>query len=512
MAEPGQWHHLSPWAVMLLWVRGVIDFVRENLPLVVGAGAGAAFIEAVGLREVALAAVVLLAGAGLLSLQYYRRFRFRLEGDVLFVQRGLFERRELKVAADRVQHVTIDQPAYMRPFGVVRFSLETPGGATTEVELPGIARAYAETLRDALGAARTRAAAGDDEGEARPAPPARTLFRLGGGGLTLHGVVSNYAYVLAAALTPLLQPLERAARARFGPWEEVAWLAWASDHPVLFAGVALATLLFAMVTASVLAAWFRFFDYRLLRKEGRYVQTSGLLSRQEQALPAAKLQSVDWVQTALGRLLGRGHLVCHQYGGVAPGVEHLGHSFLVPGLDRASATRLSAEFWPGLEVGAWRPVHAAYRRVQALRLGAGITGTVLLVAALTGEPRAAWMLLVVAPLAWGLAHLQWRALAWQSARYTLVRRGLLGRRTVQFPLEHVQTVTLRQSWFQRRRRLASLELVLPSGPVSIPYIEEAEARRMADEALFRVERLFPRGVTPAAAQGGTGEPDVLDVT
>ena len=479
-----EWQRLSPWAVVFLFVRGAVRFARENIPLLVGVGAGAAYVEAIGVTETLLGVGVLLLIGGLIALQYYQRFRFRLDGDVLLVQKGLIERIEIKVSADRVQHTAVDQPAYMRPFNVVRFSVDTPGGITTEVELPGIPRPFADILRQVLG---TGAAAGDAEAPATE----RLLYRVTPGGLTLHGLASNHAYVLAAVAAPIMQPLERLARERLREPGNLEWLQPVLDRPLLTVASGIPSLLLALILASVTFAWLRFYGFRLIQDQDRFIQYSGFLTQREQTLNASKLQSVEWVQTAVGRLLGCGHLICRQYGGLPRGAEQAGSSFLIPGVRVAQAPSLRAVFWPGLTaIPPLQAVDRYYRRVMALRLGLAGAALLGLMALLALEPLWLWGLVPLPIVTWVLGHLRWRAVGWQQqGRYLAVRRGLLGSRTSYFPLENVQTASVRQSWFQRRRGLATLELALASGPETIPFIPLATARRLANEGLYRVERL-----------------------
>ncbi len=502
-ADSQGWQRLSPWALIFLFVRGIVRFLRENVPLVLGAGAGAALVERIGLRELALAATAVLLLSALISLLYFRRFRYRLEDDVLIVQQGIIERRELKVQADRVQHMTMEQPAYMRPFGVVRFSLDTPGGITTEVELPGIPRATAEMLRSRLDAARRRTTSGKPEA-APPVSAGEPLYRITSTGLTLHGVASNHAYVIAAALTPFLQPVERAIRPLL---REVEAFQAMATSPALVASLTLAGVLLAMLVLSVAVSWMRNFDFHLLRDGGRFLQRSGLLNRQEQSLSAAKLQSVEWVQTAVGRMVGRGYLICRQYGGPSRGPDHAGGKFVIPGLTTEDGAGLSRLFWHQPEVGQrtlaadtatpFRRVNRLYRRATALRIT--IAGVLFTTALAAYTLQGGWLAAVVPVTLLSLpaAHLRWLAVGWKrQGHFVHIRTGLLGRRTALFPLEHVQGVTIRESWFQRRHGLATLQLQLASGPVTIPFIERSLALALANEAIYRVESPAPDTAAP----------------
>ena len=499
-SDPEQWHRLSPWAVGFLFIRIVVDFVRNNVPARAGAGAGVARIERIGLREVGLFAVAALLAVALVCLLYHRRFRFRLSGDTLLVRRGIIEQTELKVRAGRIQHMAIEQPLYLRLFGLVRLSVDTPGGAAAQVELPGIPAGLAAAIR-------TRLSRDDDaaepEAEGGGTGAGELLYRATPAGLTLHGVASNYAYVLAAALAPFLDQLEALLRWLLADTALAAYLQALGERPVLAATALAAAVLATLVGASVAVSWLRFHGFVLLRAAGRFRQRSGLVSHQEQSLVHARLQSVEHVQTAVGRLIGRSYLICRQIGAVLPGQEASGRNFLIPGLDRAGAEQLTAVLWPGVpHAPAFRAVHRYYIRALIVRWSL-VTGAVL--AAVAGLAASPWPLLGIAaapPLLWPLAWLRWRAVGYHRAGdYLLVRRGLLGRRTTIFPLVNAQRVALRQSWFQRRRGVATIGVTLASGPVEIPCLPRAEADRLLNLALYRVESRYTAGAPPPAAAG-----------
>ena len=118
------------------------------------------------------------------------------------------------------------------------------------------------------------------------------------------------------------------------------------------------------------------------------MQRSGLLSRQTQALALRRLQAIDWIETALGRIFGRSYLVCRQLGRDEHEAE-ASRSFSVPGLDRETAVRLPDELVAGAPAEReLRRVSPIYRRVIATRIGLVLLGGIGVVA-LT-EPRAAF--------------------------------------------------------------------------------------------------------------------------
>jgi putative membrane protein len=487
MAETSAWRRLSPWSVVFILLKGAVRTARENLPVLVGVGAGIALIERIGARELIAAAIAVAVVGAAISVVYYRRFRYHLTGEVLRVRRGLLEVVEIELRADRIQHIGVREPLSMRPFGLAVVRVSTPGGGKHDVELPGIRRQRAHELVDALTNARGEVAPPDDDPHALAAD---VRFRASPLGITLHGVANQSILVAVAAAAPILAQLiprlEGAQARALGEAVQELGVRLGS-HTAAWTLLAL-TALALLLAGSILIAWVQYAGYELRREGDRYAQRSGLLSRQEQLLATPRVQAIDWVETAVGRALGRSYLVCRQIGSASK-VAEPGGAFVIPALDRQAAARLLDEIWPGTATtpALHRP-HRAYRRVLMLRasLPAGLIFT--LAAAAMGEPR--WLLaLPVALLAlWPLAYARWRAFGYRlDDRFLWVRRGLLGRRRVIAPPARAQRVVVSQSLLQRRRELASLTLTLAHGPVTIPYISAAEARRLADRVLAAVE-------------------------
>lgn len=482
------WQRLSPLAVIYLFLRGTFGIVRDNLPVLFGAGAGVAFVDAIGLREIAVAAGVLLSISLLVALLQHRRFKFCIDGDLLRVRKGIFEQSELKVRSAQIQQVLIEAPWHLRLFGLVRFSVDTPGGAATEVELPGIRPDTAAALRMAL------EATGRAEGPDREPAPEPTLHHASSADLILHGLANNYAWVALAALMPVLHRLSQGQQERLAALELPSWLDSVLDTPLLAAIGGLASLMMALMLASVIIAVLRFHDFRLER-DGRstslhrFRQTSGWASRREQVLNGARLQVVEQVQTPIGRLLGRSHLLCRQIGNVQPEQDPHGQMFLIPGLDAGGSERLLAEFWP-MRTPAPRlqRVDPHYRRIIALRLTILCALLLGFAAGQSGDLRWWLPMLLFAPLFAVMAHLRWLSVAYSAhAGWLQVRVGMIGRRTSTFPAVNVQRAQISQHYFQRRRHVADLTLTLATGPITIPYLPEDRAWAILEDVLERIE-------------------------
>ena len=495
--EGSGWRRLSPWALVFIVASGLQRFVRENLYMFAGAGAGFAFIDWLGLRELVLFAVLLLLAAVLASLIYHRRFRFRLEADAVRVRSGLFQQSELRLRFARVMNVHLSQPFYFRPLGLVRFALETPGAAQSEVELPGIPRALAEAMRERILAGRDAGGAiggparddVDDTG-ARPSSGAvesETVYRARARDVLLHGLVSNQLWLVLGALFPVLglfenfldrlEAVDPEGLGRYLP--EPLWLTLL----VVLGGAFVIVALLSMVVSGV-----RFAGFTLLWEDQRLRTRAGLLDRREQAVPVAKLHAFDYVSTAIGMLLGRGYLIGRQ--AALAEWEQPGRQgrFLVPGLSTDTGPALlerlaSTRGVPPPLVG----VSPLFRRVWSWRLALLLVAPAAGLVLVTGW--SGWLYAAAgAPLVVVLVHLRWRRWGWafEDGQFR-VRQGLFGYRLTVFEFERVQHVALRRSPLQRRRGLADLVLTLPHGPVSVPFLPFETAAGLANRCVARVE-------------------------
>src|SRR6056297_701079 len=197
------WKALPVSAIGALYINGIQRFVRENLIAFFGAGTGFAVSDSLGWREFGLGAgLVLLAGL-LIAMIYHRRFRYRVDEDSVRVRKGLFEQQELKVRFQRVQNVGFSQPIYLRPLGLIRVTLETPGAAQTEVSLPGIASVEATALRDLISGATGRVAEEENQSADAHDDAPTAAFSASGADLFKYGMTSNQIWILLAVFGAL---------------------------------------------------------------------------------------------------------------------------------------------------------------------------------------------------------------------------------------------------------------------------------------------------------------------
>lgn len=138
--------------------RGQLNVMRARGAMMAFALIMAAIIaEFAGADELpvhgAIAGAALLIGIWLAVVAPPRRWRhwgYAFTGRELHVAHGWWTQVHTIVPVVRVQHIDVAQGPLERSFGVARLMLHTAGTDQTVVTLPGVTRATAEEIRDAI--------------------------------------------------------------------------------------------------------------------------------------------------------------------------------------------------------------------------------------------------------------------------------------------------------------------------------------------------------------------------
>ena len=105
---------------------------------------------ALPLRYVLAVAVALGILGVLIAAWRYRVWRFSLQEDALFLERGVFTRVETAVPYVRVQHIDTHRGPIERLVGLSSVVVYTAGSRGADVTVPGLSPERARALRDRL--------------------------------------------------------------------------------------------------------------------------------------------------------------------------------------------------------------------------------------------------------------------------------------------------------------------------------------------------------------------------
>ncbi|MGI9604834.1 MAG: PH domain-containing protein [Acidimicrobiales bacterium] len=415
--------------------------------------------------------IVVVLGIGTVA---WWRFTFCVVDDELRVTRGVLSHNTLTVPLDRVQSTSINQEFLHRLVGLVRVSVDTAGSSEAEFNIDAIDRALAESLQRVVSEHVATPTPADIVGveSGQPPPPSVPdviVARRSLGDLVRVGVAQSPWTGLA-----LIPPIAIVADdlggtlgvsfPEFSEREFGVWIIWVAVL-VFVVGTILGSLL--QVVREIIANY----DLTLTQTATGYRRTSGLFSKTSRASSLPRIIQLRTTQNLAQRRLGITNLTLPTIGS--------GDLVLV------GSTTEEIEGVRNRVIDSDARVDTLDRRISPLAIFLAVRNAVviLLIGMAVGLVTigwwglAVWILLPVAVYTSRRSHRRTRwgvsegGIALHDETFTAVRRDMALRR--------VQTATVRRSFFERRRGLATLHLAAAEGGVSIRLIpiEEAEALR-----------------------------------
>lgn len=462
------------------------------------------FVRRLGLSALAAAALfvfngglaigtLLLAVAFAIGLLVYAalswwQFTFAIVDDELVVTKGIVSVERLVIPLDRVQSVSIDQLFTHRIVGLVRATVDTAGSSDVEFEIDAIDRPRAEALRRVVADARRTATVVSDDGTLPPPrlPPSpdeivlqRTLGELVRVGAT------RMPWAGLALLAPLIAlgeeldgyvglgvRVERLAERGQGVGGDAIVVGAAAVIALVVVGTLAGAVL--QVAREILANW----NLTLYRTPTGLRRTAGLLNTTSRSSTARRVQMITTDDTPPQRWLGFTTLKLHTFGAV---------DFGLPGSSDAEVRRIRRLVFGDMD----RP---SLDRSISRWLVFKATRNMAVIAALAGAAfwfAAGWwsaLTLLAVPIEWAAASRRWRLRRWGLNDHAVAESyQFVSRHTGEAPLFKAQTVVVRQSFFERRRGLATVRMNTSSGFLAIPLIDVTEANIARDRIVHAVE-------------------------
>ena len=493
---------LHPWSWPFI-AAGTIQALL--LPIVGAVFASGGFL----LSRVDLLSLFFLVPAFIYAVIRQQVYNYRFTDNELVVRDGLLTTNVRHVSYERIHNVALVRNPFHRMLGVATARIETAAGGKPEALLRVISLEAAEELRRYTLGEEPTVAQGSEEGTEETAPtlqvPDRELVRL--------GLISNRGLLVVAAALGGASQVQWWDQDWFTEqdWSEVfatvqaqtpGWSSWLFDPGTALGKVfvGLAVIVLVLVTIRVFSMAWYLVRYRgfTLRQEGEDLRADyGLWPEISSVIPAHRIQLVTVGALLLHRWCRRASIDVETAGstesdaglGAQSGATST-RQWLAPIIETERAHGLVRAVLPELKLEGlvWQPIEARATRRIVNRIAMAVTPITCGIAALfvlTPIPlsgwQALWLPVLVLTTAW-LSACQWvrhtgYALS-DSAIY--FRSGWLNRQVTAVRFVNMQTVSMTQSPFDRRKRMAGVAVDTAGAGsighrIQIPFLDAAVA-------------------------------------
>ncbi len=465
------WRHLHPASVLVNLLPRLFASARMLWPLLLAwvwgraSGQGALDVFIVG---------TFLVPAVVGTIAHWATLRYRVHGDHLEIESGLFSRTQRSIGRERIQNVEVVRNVFHRLAGLAEVRVETASGTEVEGLLSALSLADAEALSQALRPVVPAAPVADGAAPAAtpPPPPVEVLARTSAIELLWTGVTGLRFATVSVGLWLAVQLLAE----RAGP--RASGVGDLTGGAGLWQSVGLVVLVATGgFWVSVAGTFLRHAGFRLEERGDRLVVEEGLLTRRRTELARDRLQIVVFEQGWLRRQLGFGTLSLETAAARPDGDGTARASASVPWVDAAETPALihrvlrSATDPTTLEL---RPPHPSAGWRAAGPVAAATVAAATLATLALGP--------------WGV--LAWLAVPWTTTTTFLAatrqgwavtddlvatRTGWWSRQTSLVPRPKIQSVATYTTPWLARAGLARVAVRIAGRALVLPLMTDAEA-------------------------------------
>ncbi len=422
------------------------------------------------------------------SILYYLHFYFYVKDGEFILQKGYLRKKVLTIPLDRIQNVNTKQNLFQQALDVVAMEIDTAGTIGKELKIHALEKSYATALHELLSENKNADATTEEEIESRTATTSEKLIlRLDPIDLIKIGISQNHirtGLIIIAFGSQIFNQIQDLFQEQADTYS--------NEFMNFISGSSLVLIIFLLIFFLILSILFslfrtliKYFDFKLLKKEKAYRVESGLLNKRNVILPHNKIQQLNWETGPVKKLFGIYSLVFKQ---AVSGQNKRVQIVDAPGCLTEHLELLKYDLFGKDELSEDAKLCTDKYYFRPLWILSGWLPVILATPFVYSE----WIFWIAAPC-WLLLTAGYNSLVLKRSYFCInneqirVSSGAISHNWKQMELYKIQSVKFKQTFFQKRRSLATLKFMNASGSIQIPYINESMAKQIYDYLLYHTE-------------------------
>lgn len=458
----------------MFWALIAVLFLQKNL------------IEHKAIIPIAVVVLLVLLVAH--SILYYLNFYFYVKNGEFILRKGYLRKKVLTIPIERIQSVNTKQNLIQQVLDVVALEIDTAGTAGKELKIHALETSFANALRELL--SNKDAATSDLEKEMDTSTTTKSeslILKLNPLDLLKIGISQNHlrtGLIILAFGYQIFNQVQDIFKEKADEYssEFVNFMSNSSLALIIFL---LVFFLIVSILFSLFRTLFKYFDFKLLKKENAYRVEAGIFNKRNVVVPHNKIQELNWETGPIKKQFGIYSLIFKQ---AVSGQNKKIQLVDAPGCLYEHLELLKNDLFGKDELLDATKISTNHFYFRPLWMAMGWLPVVLASPFLYTE----WIFYLVATV-WLLATASYSYLILKKSYFRInneqirVSMGAISHKWKQMELFKIQSVEFKQTFFQKRRSLASLRLMNASGSITIPYINDAIAKQIYNYLLYHTE-------------------------
>ncbi|MCK5847111.1 MAG: PH domain-containing protein [Bacteroidales bacterium] len=433
------------------------------------------------------------------SLSYWY-FRFNIEGDEFVVRKGYLKKIKLAVAIDRIQTVNIKQSIFQRIIGVVTVEIDTAGAKEAEIKLIAIKKELASEFEKRFG--RTVAASIDtndietsvsNDAQNVASQSNNPLIELSVEDLVKVGVSQNHLKNLLVVIAFVYSFYYQLGQTFQNQIEEYAEKGMQNIEKLEITTLVMFIIVifaFAFI-ASIIKMVVKYYGLTMQYSSGNYVISYGLINTKKVNIPIHKIQLIIYEDNPIKKLLGFKNLSLNQ----ASSNENVkkDQKIIIPACNSKQQEIIEKELFGSADQIYSPPIKShPFYFIKSFLFFSAILAPLLGVIIYNDklqDLRFVLPILIIEIIVGFLLFLDYKKRNFRISQCIIeINKGQIGNTYKRMYMYKVQSVSIKQSVFMKRRNLATIVLYTAAGNrITIPYIESEVAYNTANYILFKIE-------------------------
>jgi len=419
------------------------------------------------------------------SILFYLNFLFWIENNDFVLKRGYINKKIVRIPLDKIQTVNTKQNLLQQILNVVSLEVDTAGSSVKEVSITALRRAEADIIKSALIEHKTKHADETDD----EAADKNNLIKLSPSDLikiafseniiktgllvmlTIYSVYSQYSEYINRYFAREINNFENQL------------------NTINYSAIAILLVLFFVLSiiATIIKTFIIYYDLSLLKTEKGFELKCGLLNRKNNIVPKHKIQLLKYSFNPIKRIFDIVSITMKQ---ASPNDVKEKQSLKIPGCSNSInnsvkeyifesyskshfTTHLTAKYY-FIRNWFWLSFPVAI----AIQFLPDISQSTLAIIGIFG-----WFIPCTIAI--------W--LSSKKRNFSIsddiisIQSGSLGTTITLIELHKIQSVKYRQSIFQQRRKLASINIVTASESLNIPFIDQQIGSELYNYILYKIE-------------------------
>ena len=425
------------------------------------------------------------------SIMTYFRFYFHLEKNAIVIDKGILKRSKVNIPFERIQTINFKQNILHQIFNVVSLEIDTAGAKKSEISIDALKKEDAIALRNYI--ISEKELLSNDNAEAVEIESENLLeeniLHLNPWDLIKVGISQNHLRSMALIFAFVFSTFNESndflrdfITDKFEQYESTV-----INNAVLPIVLLVITVLIISFLFSLVNSVLKFYELNLsINKKGLKL-IRGLLNREEITISTNKIQIISWSTNPIRKMFSMFTMKISQASSTESSKKS---NITVPGsyqhqIDKILKTVFS-EALPDLEVE-----HHLSKLIK-LRLMLFFGFVPLIVGGFIYYSRGldlqVLMLLAFPFLSGVITELYYRKRSFQfNNEFLKNNAGIFGKSHELSQIHKIQAVRIKQSLYQKRKKLATVLLFTAAGQLKIPFIELEKANQLENFILYRVE-------------------------